>query len=320
MTSEVRMPQLGMNQDSATILTWLKTAGDVVAAGDVLFEVETDKATMEVEARTAGFLSGIRAREGDEVPVGDVIAFIVATEAEVAAEPADDALPASESPAEDPARSAETCAGPEQPAEAGPVPRSRKPVIPAMATGRVLASPKARRIAAERGIDLVALRARGAAEPIHAADLSGIAAGGQSVLMARVNGDAFNALLERSESAHNTQLMASFAAGAWRAVFEVDDIAVALLEVDGASTVHVNPDRGGIGETAAPALTLVDLCETRLLAYSPAAGSVTLSIARDGTSFVLALSFGEDMMPMPQAAAFLDSVAARVEDPIRQLL
>ena len=319
MTSEVRMPQLGMNQDSATILTWLKTAGDVVAAGDVLFEVETDKATMEVEARTAGFLSGIRAREGDEVPVGDVIAFIVDTEAEIAAEPAG-SLPAGESPGEDPERSAEPCTGPEQPAGAGPVSRSRKPGTPAMASGKVLSSPKARRIAAERGIDLVALRAQGATEPIHAADLSRIAAGGQSVLMARVNGDAFNALLERSENAHLTQLMASFAAGAWRAVFEVDDMTVALLGVDGVSTVHVNPDRGGIGEKAAPALKLVDLCETRLLAYSPAVGGVTLSIARDGTAFVLTLSFGETMMPMPQAVAFLDSMAARVEDPIRQLL
>ncbi len=319
MTSEVKMPQLGMNQDSATILTWLKSTGDVVAAGDVLFEVETDKATMEVEARTGGFLSGIRAQEGDEVPVGDVIAFIVDTEAEVAAGPAD-AVPAGESPAEDPERPADPCPDPEQPAEAEPVPRGRGSEVPAMPKGKVLASPKARRIAAERGIDLVALRAQGATEPIHAADLSMIGAGGQSALMARVDGDALSALLERSENAHRTQLMASFAAGAWRSIFAVDDITVALLGVDGVSTVHANPDRGGTGQTRAPVLTLVDLCETRLTAYSPAVGGVTLSVARDGTTFVLTLSFGEAVMPMPQAVAFLDAMAARVEDPIRQLL
>ena len=318
MASEVRMPQLGMNQDSATVLTWLKAAGDVVAAGDVLFEVETDKATMEVEARTGGFLSNIRAREGDEVPVGDVIAFIVDTEAEVAAGPAD-AVSASAGPARDPDRS-EPCTGPEQPEEAGPVSRDRKPEIPAMAESKVLASPKARRIAAERGISLVALRAQGATEPIHAADLSRIAAGGQSVLMARVNGDALDALLVRSENAHLTQLMACFAAGAWRAIFEMDDITVALLGVDGVSTVHANPDRGGIGEAGVPALTLVDLCETRLTAYSPAVGGVTLSLARDDTAFVLTLSFGEAVLPMPQAVALLDAMAARIEDPIRQLL
>ena len=54
MPFEVRMPQLGMNQDSAVIVAWLKAAGDKVATGDPIFEGETDKATMEVEAASDG--------------------------------------------------------------------------------------------------------------------------------------------------------------------------------------------------------------------------------------------------------------------------
>ena len=63
-------PQLGMAQDSGRIVSWLKSPGDAVAKGDALFEVETDKATMEVEAQAAGYLTGVAAAEGDDVPVG----------------------------------------------------------------------------------------------------------------------------------------------------------------------------------------------------------------------------------------------------------
>ena len=88
MPHEVKMPQLGMTQDSGVIVSWLKAAGDAVAAGDALFEVETDKATMEVEAPVEGFLSGLRASEGDDVPVGDVIALIVESASDVEAQAA----------------------------------------------------------------------------------------------------------------------------------------------------------------------------------------------------------------------------------------
>ena len=100
------MPQLGMNQDSAVIVAWLKSTGDAIAAGDPICEVETDKATVEVEAVADGFLSGIAAPEGSDVPVGDVIAVIVETEADVdhsAAPPTD---PSNDEPAQEPAPAA----------------------------------------------------------------------------------------------------------------------------------------------------------------------------------------------------------------------
>ena len=85
MPHEVRMPQLGMVQDSGVIVAWLKRNGDPVRAGDPVFEVETDKATMEVEAAADGYLSGVTAAEGDDVPVGGLIAMIVEDEGDVEA-------------------------------------------------------------------------------------------------------------------------------------------------------------------------------------------------------------------------------------------
>src|SRR6056297_1576158 len=76
MPHEVIMPALGMAQDTGLIVSWFKSPGDVVKSGDALFEVETDKATMEVEAPVDGYLTNVQADAGAEVPVGNVIALI----------------------------------------------------------------------------------------------------------------------------------------------------------------------------------------------------------------------------------------------------
>ena len=76
MSHDVIMPALGMAQDSGILVSWSKQPGDAIAVGDALFEVETDKATMEVEAQHSGFLNNVVANAGDEVPVGQVIAVV----------------------------------------------------------------------------------------------------------------------------------------------------------------------------------------------------------------------------------------------------
>ena len=130
-----------------------------------------------------------------EVAVGSVIARIVAR-AEV--------------------RAAVLPPGP-APAAVAPVP-APSPAPPAVAgfpAGRVLASPKARRLAAEAGIDLAGLRAQGIAEPIHAADLARLPAGQMSSLGARVNAAAMDALLARGgDGLDHARLYAGFAAAA----------------------------------------------------------------------------------------------------------
>ncbi len=72
------MPALEMAQETGKILNWLKREGDQVAKGEPIMEIETDKVTVQIEATADGILSGIRAHAGDVVPVGQIIAWILA--------------------------------------------------------------------------------------------------------------------------------------------------------------------------------------------------------------------------------------------------
>src|SRR4051794_10350450 len=78
MAASVIMPALEMAQDTGKIVSWLKQEGDVVTKGEPILEIETDKAVVEVEATADGLLTGIMSREGEVVPVGVTIAWIVA--------------------------------------------------------------------------------------------------------------------------------------------------------------------------------------------------------------------------------------------------
>lgn len=77
MATNVIMPALGMAQETGVLVNWLKREGELVTKGEPLIEIETDKATVEVEAAASGLLRGIAAREGDVVPVGQTIAWIL---------------------------------------------------------------------------------------------------------------------------------------------------------------------------------------------------------------------------------------------------
>src|SRR3954471_1607911 len=144
VATEVILPRLGQGMESATIVGGLRSEGEPVEKGEPLFELDTDKVTQEVEAEAAGVLLKIAVAEG-EVPVGQTVAFI-GTEGEDVPEVA-----AAEAPKEpDPQREPE--AEPEQ----------RTIEQPAATTnGRVKASPLARRLARERGIDLAAIHGTG---------------------------------------------------------------------------------------------------------------------------------------------------------------
>ena len=78
MAKSVIMPALGMAQESGVLVSWLKREGEAVTKGEPLMEIETDKTTVEIEAPESGFLGGILAREGNVVPVGQTIAWILA--------------------------------------------------------------------------------------------------------------------------------------------------------------------------------------------------------------------------------------------------
>src|SRR5687768_12926389 len=72
------MPALGMAQETGTLIQWLKSVGDSVTKGEPLMEIETDKATVEIEAPASGILSNVTAQPGDVIPVGERIAIILA--------------------------------------------------------------------------------------------------------------------------------------------------------------------------------------------------------------------------------------------------
>src|SRR5271154_4224472 len=71
------MPALEMAQDSAMLVRWTKNEGEYVSKGEVLMEVETDKATIEIESTGSGVLSRVTAHAGDQIPVGQVIAVLL---------------------------------------------------------------------------------------------------------------------------------------------------------------------------------------------------------------------------------------------------
>ncbi|HSQ14392.1 MAG TPA: biotin/lipoyl-containing protein, partial [Candidatus Deferrimicrobium sp.] len=78
MATNVIMPALGVAQQTGTVLKWLKAEGQAVTKGEPLMEIETDKSTVEIEAAASGILSRVTAKAGDEIPVGQTIALILA--------------------------------------------------------------------------------------------------------------------------------------------------------------------------------------------------------------------------------------------------
>ncbi len=176
MSIELKMPALSPTMEEGTLAKWLVKEGDVVKSGDILAEIETDKATMEFEAVDEGTVSQILVPEGsDGVKVGTVIALISGEgEGEAAAKPAA-AKPAPATPA--PA------------VVAAPAPVAAPPVAPAPAAPRaqgqrIAASPLARRIAEHKGVDLTTLSGSGPNGRIIKADVEAAQVGARSAIAA----------------------------------------------------------------------------------------------------------------------------------------
>ncbi|MDH7487645.1 MAG: dihydrolipoamide acetyltransferase family protein [Anaerolineae bacterium] len=150
MATEVIMPKVDMVMDEGTFVEWLKQEGDHVEKGEPLFVILTDKANIEIEAPASGILAGLRARPDDVIPVTEVIAYIL--------EPGE-TLPA------------EAEARPTAPTEAVPAAEPKVPAVPRPGDGKVRATPVARRLAAELGLDLTQVAGRGPQGRIHKADV-----------------------------------------------------------------------------------------------------------------------------------------------------
>ena len=167
MPIEILMPALSPTMEEGTLAKWLVKEGDTVASGDLLAEIETDKATMEFEAVDEGVVGKIMVAEGTEgVKVNAVIAVLLEDDESAS----DMSTPTAEAPAPAPAPVAETAA----PESVAPTPA---PAAPAAKDGnRVFASPLARRIAADKGVDLTAMTGSGPRGRIVKADVEGASA------------------------------------------------------------------------------------------------------------------------------------------------
>ena len=153
MATSIVMPQLGYDMREGTVVRWVKQEGDEVVANEVIAEIETDKAVVEFKPTTGGVLRRIVAGEGEAVPVGELIAVIG---------DADEALP------DDLTRPASDAA----PAEPEPAPSAPPAAVVAPAPdGEVRASPIARRLARERGVDLATITGTGPSGRIVEADV-----------------------------------------------------------------------------------------------------------------------------------------------------
>jgi pyruvate dehydrogenase E2 component (dihydrolipoamide acetyltransferase) len=178
MATDVLMPKLSDTMEEGKILKWLKQPGDTVKSGDVLAEVETDKANMEIESFDEGVVTDLKVAEGESAPVGAVIAVLGAA-GETKAKPDGKAPPVAKAVEPRPVAAVEAKADAKPKAAAAPakVERAAQESAPPAASG-VRASPLARKVADERGVDLRSIRGTGPGGRIVQKDVEDVAGGG----------------------------------------------------------------------------------------------------------------------------------------------
>jgi pyruvate dehydrogenase E2 component (dihydrolipoyllysine-residue acetyltransferase) len=244
MPISVVMPALEMAQETGKLVSWRKKEGESVSKGETLLEIETDKAIMEIESPGDGVLSGVKAHEGAEIPVGQTIAWILRP---------GEAVP-TDQPVVPSGRHQESVS-----ATAGPS------VVEAVTTPSAPAakiSPKARRLAKELGVDLTLVRGSGAVGEILAADVEAAAkqAGSAGAKPPHQTATALSSV---------ARLMAERTAHSWATVphfFVVRDVNAAALNEARAQITKISEQTGGAR------VTLTDLLVgvvARVLARHP---------------------------------------------------
>jgi len=334
MSHEVIMPALGMAQDTGLLVVWHKAVGDKVSVGDILMEVETDKSTMEVEAAANGYVTELRADEGSEIPVGQVIAIISETA---------DAQPQTTQKPEPIKKVEPALPEPVIPVtEPNPTAKSSELKPPASSVGdRILVTPKARRLAAEQGLDLSKLVAAGVPQPYRIADLdtlktipaSNVAAqSATSHITARVSTAAFTRFSEWlsdevEELAPASAMWAAFAAAGLRSASNSEHLTIRITHpASGTITDFRDPDKKRLStlqieENSEPDLVLHDLTGSRIVNVQYAGQECpSLNVVQEGDIYELTLTFLEARLSVQDAFALLESFAERMEEPLRHLL
>ena len=176
MATKVQMPKLSDTMEEGVILKWRFAEGDTVKQGEILVEIESDKADMELEAYDSGILRKIFVAEGGKAPIGAAIAIIAEAGEDIDALLQEDAAPK---------KQPKTVSQAEPPAATAPAPPAAPAPAPApvsVAGGRVKASPLARKLAADKGVDLTSLAGSGPNGRIVKKDVDGASTDGMMVL------------------------------------------------------------------------------------------------------------------------------------------
>ncbi len=333
----VIMPTLGMAQDTGLLVAWTIQPGEAVAADDVLFEVETDKSTVEVPAGFDGYLAAVLASAGEDVPVGQTIA-IISKEQPASPVVRSAASSAASAPAPQ-AKEAVPEAAPATPAKKTPA-RANTPAKQAVASkdGRILASPKARRLALEQGLDLARLAAAGHPQPYHVSDLEvlrGLPVAGsdaQTSAMAKASlrltalvetpgFDAFALWASEHGLSDSAALLAGFAAAS------AGHEACVAVEGQGKTQSYQAPLAGLSAvqpcepEDCQPDLVVRDLRWSRITGLAVgSAAAPTISLVNTGAGLELTLEADADHISAQQAIALLSNFADRMAQPLRHLL
>ncbi|ALI55938.1 biotin/lipoyl-containing protein [Celeribacter marinus] len=321
----VIMPALGMAQDTGVIVAWHKGLGDPVAAGDILFEVETDKATMEVEAGVDGFVAALLAQETEAAPVGDRIAII---SAKAPAHPVQRSLSDGDS-----LKSAVT-------PYLAPKAKTKPQKVPKMqaiksSNGPILASPKARRLALEQELDLNRLVEAGHPQPFHVADLEVLRTMlAQTVktpatpsrrMTADLPTDGFAEFAQWA--AENAGIKDANAVLAGLAAASLgQEMAIIIVESFGQSRAYDVPvsEFSSIIETkddAAPDLILRDLRMSRVSTVNLGVENApVLTLTQANGGLCITLECAGHHLSANAAVSLLSEFAGRMEQPLRQLL
>ena len=322
----VIMPALGMTQDTGLLVNWLKQPGEAVRADDILFEVETDKSTMEVTAGFDGFVAALLAQAGEDVPVGHNVAIISLAKPAALVQRSNRAVTYEVAPL------APAVVTSDQP-------KSAKKAVAVPNSGRILASPKARRLAHERGLDLQQLVQAGHVQPFHMSDvdvLEGMvsstvatfAAKALRRLTAQVRAEQFSEIMSLVSAQPTGReagaVVAGLAAGAWEQGQQ--DIVIAYRQF-ATTQQFTNPHHTGLGkaraddEVAPAQLLIYDLRNSAITSIENCAdGQPTLTLLSQGDFLALTLECRSDHMSADAALSFLTEFAGRMEQPLRHLL
>jgi len=322
------MPRLSDSMEEGTILKWLKSSGDEVRLGEAIAEIETDKATMTYEADAAGFLQ-IVAAEGETLAIGAVIANMVASPEEAAGPVAERAAAAVAAAA--PPAPQETAAPAERelvPAAAAAAEREPAPAATAIAApgGRVKASPVARRIAAELGVDLARVVGSGPDGRVVKADVvaagNGAAAAGPPASV-DVSGPGAKGAVEVIEPNRTQQLIARRMASAKATIPEFQ----VTIEVDAEAAFELREQLRGQAEPL-PSLNdlVIKACALALRAHPGVNAAyvdghferygrvnIGMAVASVG-ALVVPTVFDADVKSLTEVAVTTRALAAKVRD------